>query len=44
MPCEVSLTSLTFAGSMGFVKLGQPEPDSYLSEDAKSGSPDTTST
>jgi hypothetical protein len=44
MPCDVSRTSLTFAGSIGFVKLGQPVPDSNLSDDAKSGSPETTST
>jgi hypothetical protein len=35
---------LTFAGSIGFVKLGQPHPDSYLSAEANSGSPDTIST
>ena len=26
---------------MGLVKLGQPHPDSYLSDEANSGSPDT---
>jgi hypothetical protein len=35
---------LTFAGSIGLVKLGQPEPESNFSEDENSGSPDTTST
>jgi hypothetical protein len=44
IPCVVSVSSLTFAGSMGLVKLGQPQPDSYLSDEANSGSPDTTST
>jgi len=29
---------------MGLVKLGQPQPDSNLSLDAKSGSPETMST
>jgi hypothetical protein len=32
------------AGSMGLVKLGQPHPDSYLSEKTNKGSPDTMST
>ena len=44
MPCDMSLNSETFAGSIGLVKLGQPHPDSYLSDEAKSGSPDTMST
>ena len=44
IPCVVSLNSLTLAGSIGFVKLGQPQPDSNLSDEANSGSPDTTST
>jgi hypothetical protein len=35
---------LTLAGSMGLVKLGQPDPDSNVSEEANSGSPDTIST
>ena len=29
--------SLHVGGLDGFMKLGQPQPDSYLSEDAKSG-------
>lgn len=33
-----------FAGSSGLVKLGQPHPDSYLTDEANGGSPDTTST
>ncbi len=33
-----------FDGSSGRVKLGQPVPDSYLSRELKSGSPETTST
>jgi hypothetical protein len=33
-----------FAGTIGFVKLGQPQPDSNLSDDAKGGSPETMST
>jgi hypothetical protein len=32
------------AGSIGLVKLGHPQPDSNLSVDAKSGSPETMST
>jgi hypothetical protein len=35
---------LTLAFSSGFVKLGQPVPDSNLSNEEKSGSPETTST
>jgi len=31
-------------GSSGFEKLGHPVPESYLSRDEKSGSPETTST
>lgn len=38
-----SVHSTTFAFSIGFVKLGQPHPDSYLSVDATSGSPATMS-
>ena len=34
----------TFAGSSGCVKLGHPVPDSNLSRELNSGSPDTTST
>ena len=36
----MSRNSLTLAGSMGLVKLGQPQPDSHLSEEANSGSPE----
>jgi hypothetical protein len=32
------------AGSIGLVKLGQPQPDSNLSDEANSGSPETMST
>jgi hypothetical protein len=32
------------AGSIGRVKLGQPEPESNLSDESNSGSPETTST
>jgi hypothetical protein len=35
---------LTFAGSRGCQKLGQPVPESYFSFDEKSGSPETMST
>jgi hypothetical protein len=35
---------LTLPGSSGLVKLGQPVPESYLSIEANSGSPETTST
>ena len=44
MPREASAFSFTFAFSRGFVKLGQPVPESNLSSEEKSGSPDTTST
>jgi hypothetical protein len=44
MPCEASRSSLTCAGSIGLVKLGQPQPDSNLSAEANSGSPETMST
>ena len=44
MPCEESRTSLTWAGSIGLVKLGHPQPDSYLADEANSGSPETMST
>jgi hypothetical protein len=44
MPCDVSRSSLMLAGSIGFVKLGQPQSDSYLSDEANSGSPETIST
>jgi len=43
MPCEVSRRSLMLVGSMAWVKLGQPHPDSYLSEEANKGSPNTMS-
>lgn len=33
-----------FSGTSGLVKLGQPVPESNLSRELKSGSPDTTST
>ncbi len=36
--------STMLAGSSGTVQLGQPEPDSNLSIEANSGSPDTMST
>ena len=39
-----SVLLLTASGSMGLVKLGQPERLSYLSVDANSGWPETTST
>src|SRR5690606_29460104 len=44
MPYDVSRRSVMLRGSIGLVKLGQPQPDSYLSEEAKRGSPDTIST
>ena len=44
MPWLVSRNSLTWAGSIGLVKLGQPQPDSNLSDEANSGSPETMST
>ena len=39
-----SVRSYTAPGSSGFVKLGQPVPDSNLSSELNSGSPETTST
>ena len=44
IPSMVSGNSFTLAGSMGSVKLGQPQPDSNLSDEANEGSPDTIST
>ena len=44
MPYDASFSSLTLAGSIGLVKLGQPQPDSNLSAEANSGSPETMST
>jgi hypothetical protein len=42
---EADVTQLDdMGGSIGLVKLGQPQPLSYLSEEANSGSPETTST
>jgi hypothetical protein len=43
-PWPESSRSTTFVLAIGFVELGQPELLSYLSTDANSGSPDTTST
>jgi hypothetical protein len=39
-----SRNSLTFADTIGLVKLGQPQPESNLSAEANSGSPETMST
>jgi len=44
VPWDRSTFSTTFAGSMGFLKLGRPVLLSNLSTDANSGSLDTTST
>ena len=44
MPSESSVLLTAFPGSSGRVKLGQPVPESYLSRDEKSGSPETMST
>jgi hypothetical protein len=44
IPWEVSRNSLMFAETIGLVKLGHPQPDSNLSDDAKRGSPETMST
>src|SRR5580704_14522924 len=41
--CLSSFVS-TFAGTSGFVKLGQPVPESNLSSELNRGSPETTST
>jgi len=39
-----SFFSTTSPGSSGLEKLGHPVPESYLSREEKSGSPETTST
>ena len=39
-----SSRSTMFPGSRGLVKLGQPVPESYLSVELNSGSPETIST
>ena len=39
-----SVFSFTFGASSGRVKLGHPVPESNLSNELKSGSPETTST
>jgi len=44
MPQLRSECSTTLAFSIGAVKLGQPEPLSYLLIEANRGSPDTMST
>ena len=44
IPWLRSSFSVTFAGSSSTVKLGHPHPLSNFCFDAKSGSPDTTST
>ena len=44
MPCELSTFSTTLSASSGRAKLGHPVPLSNLSKDAKSDSPETTST
>ena len=44
MPRPMSLFSTTLRGSIGTVKLGQPDRLSYLFTEANSGSPDTMST
>ena len=44
MPKELSVCSTTSALLTGLVKLGQPQPESNLSSELNSGSPDTTST
>ena len=41
---DPSTRSVTASGSIGRVKLGQPDRLSYLSVDANSGWPETTST
>ena len=43
IPSQASLSLPILAGSIGFVKLGQPQPDSYLSELVNKGSPDALS-
>src|SRR3990172_8893882 len=40
----LSSLSTILSGSSGFVKLGQPVPESYLSRELKRGSPETMST
>ena len=43
-PSVRSVFVLMFCGTSGRVKLGHPVPESYLSRELKSGSPETTST
>src|SRR5688572_10636778 len=43
-PSKRSVLVRMFEVSSGRVKLGQPVPESYLSSELNSGSPDTTST
>ena len=42
MPWLLSSCCVMASGSTGFVKLGQPQPESNLSAEVKSGSPVTT--
>src|SRR3546814_4736878 len=44
IPCDESRTPLTCAGTIGVLKLGQPQPDPNFDDDANSGPPETTST
>jgi hypothetical protein len=44
MPKEASAFSITALASMGFMKLGQPVPESNLSVELKRACPDTIST
>src|SRR4029077_4024537 len=44
IPCVWSVLVFTFSGSSGALKLGHPVPESNLSSELKSGSPETTST
>jgi hypothetical protein len=39
MPCDASRSSLTCAGAIGLVKLGQPQPDSNLSDERTAARP-----
>src|SRR3546814_6968828 len=44
IPWELSRNSLMFVEAIGLAKLGHPQPDSNLSDDAKRGSLETMST
>src|ERR1035437_4017334 len=44
IPAELSVSFSMYLVSIGLEKLGQPQPESNLSEELNNGSPETTST